>query len=161
MVGLPLTLVIALTLALVFYFHSKPLLFLQNSILYMILTIITTSVTTILSLNLHWMQTTVNPFLFPAFLLYRDIIVPLIVLIFINGFYSTKVMRKRASYFLFCFIGLLATDVLLLRCNILEYIKWNLFFAAVINVGYLMIGLLIGKLLLYVVKRSTKHDSRL
>lgn len=96
MVGLPLTLVIALTLALVFYFHSKPLLFLQNSILYMILTIITTNVTTILSLNLHWMQTTVNPFLFPALLLYRDIIVPLIVLIFINGFYSTKVMRFYA-----------------------------------------------------------------
>jgi len=160
MIGLPFTLVLALTLALVFYFQTKPFSFLQNSILYMVLTIITTNVITILSLNLKWIRPTDNPFLFPALLLYRDVIIPLLVLIFINGFHGNKVLWIRASYFLICFIGLLAMDLLFLICKIIGYTKWNLYFAAVTNVGYLIIGLLIGEMLLYVVKRSPKHDSR-
>ncbi|MGG7621670.1 hypothetical protein [Bacillus coreaensis] len=145
MIGLPLTLVIALTLALVFYFQKKTFTFLHNSIQYMLLTIITTNVITLLSLNLSWIKPSDNPLVFPAILLYRDVNIPLLVLILINGFYSTKLLRIKASYLFISFLGLIAMDVLLTTCKILEYTKWNLFFAAVTNVGYLLIGLLIGK----------------
>lgn len=160
MIGLPLILVIALTLVLVFYFQTKRFTFLQNSIIYMVLTIITTNLITILTLNIQWIQPTDNPFLFPALLLYRDVIIPLLVLIFINVFHGTKVLWIRASYFFISLICLLSMDVILLICKILQNTKWNLYFAAMTNVGYLMIGLLIGKVLLYVVKRSPEHDSR-
>lgn len=160
MIGLPLTLVIALTLALVFYFQTKSFNFLENSIIYMVLTIMTTNVLTILSLNLKWIKPTNDPFIFPAYLLYRDGIIPLLVLIFVNGFHTTKGLRIRTTYFFICFICLQAMEVLLLKYKIIEYTKWKWFFSIITNIGYLMMGLIIAKMLLYVVKRSPKNDSR-
>lgn len=161
MIGLPLTLVITLTLALVFYFQTKSINFLQNSIIYMVMTIFTTNVLTILSLNLKWITPTDHPFIFPAYLLYRDGIIPLLILIFVNGFYTTKGLRIRAIYFFICFICLHAMEVLLLQYKIIEYLKWKWLFSAITNVGYLMMGLFIVKMLLYVVKGSSKNDSRI
>ncbi len=74
MIGLPLTLLLTILISFFCFFQRKTLTFIENSIVYMVLTILTTNIITILSLNLHLIKTTENPFLFPAVLLYRELI---------------------------------------------------------------------------------------
>jgi len=161
MIGLPLTILLTLSISLCFFFQRKPFSFIQNSIIYMTLTILTTNVITILSLNLKLIKTTENPFLFPAVLLYRDGIIPLLVLIFVNVFHKSFTLKLKVFYFIFIFAGLNGMEALFIRIYKMEFTKWNFFNAATVNCAYLFFGLGIAKIVLYVSKRSFKHDSHL
>jgi hypothetical protein len=161
MFGLPLMIFLFLTISLVFFFQKKPFSFLQNSILYMVFKIMITNVTTILTLNLSLIKTTENPFLFPAYLLYRDGIIPLILLIFINMVHAESVLKSKVIYSILIFAFLNGFVILLLYLNLTEFRHWNLFKAAAVNAAYLLFALGAGKLILLVSRRSTLHDSRI
>ena len=161
MIGLPLTMLITLYCLLFFFFQRKPFSFLQNSIVFMGLTLVTTNFITILALNLDYIKTTENPLLFPSVLLYRDVIIPLLVLIFINGFRASFTIKSKILYFLIITACLNGMEALLLYFHVLEYTKWNSINAAAANCLFLIIGLWMGKMVLHVSKRSPKHESDL
>jgi hypothetical protein len=102
MIGLPLTTLLTISISLFYFFQRKSFTFIENSIVYMVITILTTNVITILSLNFKVIKTTENPLLFPAVLLYRDGIIPLLVLIFINIFHTSFPLKGKSFYFIFC-----------------------------------------------------------
>jgi hypothetical protein len=120
----------------------------------MVITILATNVITILTLNFKWIQKTENPLLFPTVLLYRDIIIPLLVLVFINVFHTSQ---KKSLSFIFILICLNGIEALLVFLNIFEYTKWNFFYATIVHSAYLFIGLGIAKTVLFVSKRSLKQ----
>lgn len=161
MIGLPLTILLNLVISLFFFFQKKPFSFLQNSIVYMAFTILTTNVITILSLNLQMIKTTENPFLFPAVLFYRDGIIPLLLLIFVNAYHTSSTLKVKVFYFILIFACLNGIDALLIYVDVLKFTKWNFLKEAMINCAYLFIGLGIAKIVLHVSKRSLKHDSHL
>jgi hypothetical protein len=123
----------------------------------MVITILATNVITILSLNLKLVKTTENSFLFPAVLLYRDAIIPLLVLVFINAFHTSFTLKLKTFYFIFIFTCLNGMEALLIFLNVIEYTKWNFFYSAITNTAYLLIGLGIAKIVLFVSKRSLKQ----
>ncbi len=161
MIGLPFAIFLTLSISLFFFFQRKPFNFIQNSINYMVVSILTTNVFTILALNLKLMKTTENPYLFPAFILYRDVIIPLLILIVINIFYTKFTLKKKVFYFLFIFACLIGIDKLLIFFNVLEFTKWNFYYNAAVHCSFILIGLGIAKMVLYVSKRSSGHDSHI
>lgn len=154
MIGLPLTLLLTILISFFCFFQRKPFTFIENSIVYMVLTILTTNIITILSLNLHLIKATENPFLFPAVLLYRDAIIPLLILIFINFFYTGFTLKLKFFFFIFIFVCLNGMEALLVFLDVFEFTKWNFYYAAIVNAAYLFIGLGIAKIVLFVSKRS-------
>jgi hypothetical protein len=130
------------------YFQKKKLTVLQNSIIFMVLTMVTTNFITIVVLNLKLVKTTENPFLFIVIPLYRDLIVPLLVLIFVNAFFTSSTLRVKTFYILSIFVYLNLIEALFIYFGVLEYIKWNFFFAAIVNFTYLLIGLGLAKIVL-------------
>jgi hypothetical protein len=157
MIGLPLSILLTLSISFFYFFQRKPFTFIENSIVYMIITILTTNKITILTLNFKLIKTTENPFLFPAVLLYRDVIIPLLVLIFINVFHTSFTLRLKSFYFIFIFACLNGIEALLIFLDVFEFTKWNFFYAAIVNTAYLFIGLGISKIVLFVSKRSQKQ----
>lgn len=161
MIGLPLTIILTISISLFFFFQKKCFTFTENSIVYMVITMLTTNVITILSLNLKVIKTTENPFLFPSVLLYRDIIIPLLVLSLINVSFASFTLKRKIFYFIIIFICLNGIEALLIFLDVFIFTKWNYFNAAIINSAYLFIGLWFAKIVLLVSKRSLNNDSGL
>lgn len=162
MIGLPLTILLTTFISFFFFFQRKPFTFLENSIIYMVMTILTTNVITILTLNFKLVKTTENPLLFPAVLIYRDGIIPLLVLIFINVFYTRLTnLKLKFFFFIIIFVSLNGIEALLIFLKVFEFTKWNFFYSVIVNSAYLFTGLGIAKIVLFVSKRSLSNDSRI
>ncbi|CAM3724300.1 hypothetical protein [Cytobacillus oceanisediminis] len=139
--ALPAAIVISLYTVLVFYFQKKPLSFLQNSIVFMIITIAAKNYTTIMTLQLKLFKLTEDSLLFLFFLLHRDIIGPVIVLIFINVFLGTATWKKKVFIFIGMFLSLQLMDILSLLFAVVTYTKWKLLYAGIANSAFLIFGL--------------------
>lgn len=157
MVGLPLGILLTVSISLFYFFQRKSFTFIENSIVYMVITILATNVITILALNYKLINTTENPLLFPAVLLYRDGIIPLLVLSFINGFHTSLTVKGKSFYFIFTFACLYGIEALFVFLDVVAYKKWNFLYAAIVHAAYLFIGLGIAKLVLFFAKRSLKQ----
>ncbi|RIW37388.1 hypothetical protein D3H55_04970 [Bacillus salacetis] len=158
---LPLMTFLFLTVLLFFFFQRKSFSFVENSILFILFTILITNVTTILTLNLDLIRRTDNPFLFPAYLLYRNGILPLLLLIFINMVHSGFSLTVKIVNAVLIFIGLNGLAVLLVSTRMMTFIDWNYAETAALNAVYLLAGLGFGKLAFLISQRSPKHDHHL
>lgn len=156
--GLPFLITITLIISIIFFLQKKSFSFTQNSIIFMMLTIVTTNYLTIMSLNIKWLKLTEGPFLFIGFILYRDFLIPLLVLIFINMFFNTSKMKNKIFVFILLLLGLQAVELISIRFGIIEYVKWNLFLAAIINFLYLLIGLALAKIVMFAKYKESEHD---
>ncbi|WP_421378209.1 hypothetical protein ACOJQI_12395 [Bacillus salacetis] len=160
MFAVPLMIVLFLIISMVFFFQRKPFSFLQNSILYMVFKILATNVTTIVTLNLDFIKKTEDPFLFPAYLLNRDGIIPLLLLIFINRMNGGDTPLKKVFYTFIIFACLNGLVFLMVELKLIEFLEWNYLETAVVNGAYLLVAFGAGKLLSFITRRSTWHDSR-
>lgn len=160
MIGLPLTILLTLSISLFFFYQGKRFNFIENSIIYMVMTIFITNVITILSLNFKVITLTENPFLFLAVILYRDGMIPLLVLIFINVIYTNFTLKLKLFTSILIFACLNGIQVLLIFWEVIQYPKWNFFYAAIVNTGYLLIGLGIASIVLFL-KGVQSNDRRL
>ncbi|MFS0862349.1 hypothetical protein [Fredinandcohnia sp. 179-A 10B2 NHS] len=127
----------------------------------MLITILATNVITILSLNFKLIYTTDNPLLFPAVLLYRDVIIPLLVLFICNVCFTGLNLKVKFVNFIITFACLHGIEILLVFLDVFEFKKWNFFFSGIINAAYLLCGLGIAKIVLFISKRSLSNDSSL
>ena len=159
MIGLPLTLLMTLFLSLFFFYQRKSLTFLENSIVYMLITILTTNVMTIVKLNMKLIKVTENPLLFPAVLFYRDGIIPLLVLLFINMFYKKISLKAKFIYFMVLYTCSFGIEALLVFLHVLDYVNWNFFYSGIVHASYFFIGIGIAEMVLFVSKRSLRNDS--
>lgn len=153
---LPLSLAITIIISYFFFFQRKKLSFIQNSIIYMVMTMVTTNFITITVLNLKLIKTTENHFLFIVIPLYRDAIIPLLVLIFVNGFFKSSSLKLKIFYFISIFTNLNGIEALLVYFNVLEYTKWNFFYAAIVNFSYLLIGLGLTKIVWHAKQKESQ-----
>jgi hypothetical protein len=149
-------------IALIFFLWEKKLSFLENAIVFMVIAIITRNYNTIMAMVLHLFKNTESHQLFVGLLLHREIILPLLVLLFINAVLSFDSWKQRAALFLLIMVTLVGLDLFLVHFKIIRYIKWNVYFACFVNLSYLCIGLGLTFLLNYLKKQEfVKHDNRL
>ncbi|WP_442598807.1 hypothetical protein [Neobacillus sp. D3-1R] len=160
--ALPLSIILVVVISYIAFFMKKSMSFLQNSILFMLMEISTRNYISIMSLVLKKIKTTDNEVLFIFLLIHREIIIPLLVLIFCNLYLLSDGWVKKVSAFILILSTLQVMDVLSVYFKVEKFLRWNMISDLFINIAYLLIGLLISKLLLLLSKREgTKHERSL
>jgi hypothetical protein len=140
---------ITLFVALLYFFLEKKLSFLENAIIFMVISIITRTSLTVFSLELERMQITEDPFLFIAFLLEREFIIPLTVLIFINIYYSSFAMKAKILLLFGVLLFMYSMNVLTNYYGIITHKNWGNLNAFLVSLAYLLIGIGLPKVTSY------------
>jgi hypothetical protein len=111
-------------------------------------------------MQLKLIKTTEDPFLFPAVLMYREVIIPLIVLIFINIYLLSSCWKKKVFLLIGVLASMLGINYLTVFFRLVVYIKWNFIYALIVEVAYLFIGLGIAKIVMFLQEwESRQSDS--
>jgi hypothetical protein len=97
----------------------------KNIILYMLLIILLVSASTILYMNLELINLTKDRIKFVSVVLCRNVVTPLLLVIFSNIFCKLKTyLKKTASIILILFL-LLSIELLNLQLCLHTYVRWN------------------------------------
>ncbi|WP_264739110.1 hypothetical protein [Cytobacillus firmus] len=154
---LPAALVIAFYTLSFFFFIEKKLSFMQNSLVLMLISIAARNYTTILALQLKWIHITEDSILFIVFLIHREIIVPFLVLMFINIYWKTQSGVKRINVFAIFLICLLGMDLFSLTSGVITFLDWNLIKAGIGDSAFLIAGLGLSKVIMYLKQEPTNY----
>jgi|GEM_PF-1313985 len=155
---------ITLTMLLFWFFFliKKRLSFIQNSILFMVIGIITKNYLTIMMLELGRVRMLEDHTLYVSLLLYRDFIIPLTILIFANAYLETSTSIQKLFCSLSALLFLVIIEGFLVYFNVIIFTDWSLLHEAVVNAIYLLIGLIFVKLILFLQKwESRQNESHL
>ncbi|WP_175532538.1 hypothetical protein [Paenibacillus sp. yr247] len=116
---------------------------------------------TIMTMELKMIKTTEDNFLFVFLLMFREMIIPLIVLIFTNAYLLTPSWKKRILLFIVVLAVMQGMDYLTIHFKVIQFIKWNFICAAIMDAAFLLFGLMLAKTVLYLKEwERRKHESR-
>ncbi|MFD1039848.1 hypothetical protein ACFQ3N_15805 [Virgibacillus byunsanensis] len=154
------TIIIILTwlIGTIFYFTPKTLSFLQNSIVFMLLAIISRNNMTIVTMELESIQTSQQPIIYMFFLIQREVIIPILTLIFINIYYKIETISKKIILFLIIYLGMFSLNYLSITLDVVTYLKWNYFYDLLHDTIYLLVGLWLSKIILLIEKKESQHN---
>jgi hypothetical protein len=160
--ALPVSITLTILISHFFFYSKKTLSLLQNSIVFMVMAIITRNYVTIMTMQLKLLKSTEDYFLFLFLLMHREIIVPLLVLIFINNYLSSSCWNKKMFLFIGVLTIMIGMDHLLVYYKVIEYEKWNFIYAVIVDSAFLIIGIGVAKVLLFLHSwESLQDDSSL
>jgi hypothetical protein len=151
---LSISITLSILLSYFFIYLEKKLSLLQNIIIYMVTVFISKNYLTIMNMELKLIKITEDHLMFITFLIFREIITPLLVLIFINAFLLTSLWRKKALVFIGVISTMQGITYFFEQFKVFEFVKWNYIYALMVNSAYLLIGLGLTKVLLIVQKRK-------
>lgn len=153
---LSFTFTLSFITVLVFYlmpkYTKKP--FLINAIIFMVISIVTKNYLTIMTMVLKLIKTTEDDFLFIALLLYREIMIPFLVLIFLNQYFLHDNKWKKTFVFCSFLITIHGIEIYMVYFKVINYINWNLSFALIVNFSLLFLSIAIWKLLFILEKKE-------
>ncbi|MDC3413236.1 hypothetical protein NC797_14475 [Aquibacillus sp. 3ASR75-11] len=156
--ALPLITTITIMALFILWLHDKKLSFLQNSIVFMVLEIIVRNNATLLTMELKWIDPTENSFLNIFFLMHREIITPLFILLFVNSYLLLFSLRKKTLLFLIFLTLMQGMEYLAVYFGVIKYVEWNYVYAMLLNTAYLLIGLGISKITLLLDKNGVHQN---
>ena len=142
---------ITITILLFWFFVliRKRLSLIQNSILFMAMGIITRNYLTIMILQLGKIKISENHTLFASLLIYRDLIIPLVTLIFMNIQLGTSGWERKLLQFIWAALFIVSMDFLLVYFKVIQFTGWNLVYEGIVDIAYLLISLVVVKILMY------------
>ncbi|WHX40185.1 hypothetical protein QNH36_21475 [Mesobacillus sp. AQ2] len=129
------------------YHLRKPLSFLENGIIFMVVAIITRQCLTLLALEWGLYRMTEDSWLFICLLLCRDLLTPLMTIIFINFYVRAVAWGSKMTAFFIALGVLLALHKLAVDFDLITYIKWNFFYTTLLNAGFLLSGIAVFKII--------------
>lgn len=150
----PISMLLTWFIGMTLFFMRKPFPIMLNIILYMVLVIIITNYTTVMTMNWHIFESTKDPFLFIAFILKRDLIMPLLTIIAINFSYGEKNSSMKLLFLIVILSTMQVMDFLTTYFNIVTYIHWTALDEFLFNFSFLVVGLLIAQVLLWLEKKE-------
>jgi hypothetical protein len=127
-----------LVLAVLWAFPKK-LSLAENAVLYYCLNLVVTSILTSLDLNHHYIRSGKAPDLFLAFLIHRTVVIPVVLMLFVNAFFHVSRISSRFGIALAAFALLNGLEWIALRFQVMVYLKWNAMYSAL---GFLALILL-------------------
>ncbi|KMJ59258.1 hypothetical protein AB685_09425 [Bacillus sp. LL01] len=127
-------------IAVYFLFQKKSLLLIENLLLFLFFLFINKCVLTLISMNLSLIMYSKEPHLFICFWLQRNIIFPLILLIFVNGVFQRSTRTKVVAG-VFTLIIVLLSEALAIHFSIIHYHMWSFFISFVVAALYLLAAL--------------------
>jgi hypothetical protein len=147
-----LSIYISLTIVLLhFAYHiRKPLNFLQNGLIFMVIAIITRQCLTVMGMEWKLYKLTEDDWLFVCLLLCRDLLTPMVTVIFCNFYLRCDFWFSKLAAFVISLATLLGLNYMAVRFGIITYIHWNFGFTALLNTLFLLTALGLMKLISYI-----------
>lgn len=131
----------------VYFLVPKRLNVQENILLFLFYTIIIINIFTILDLNLKIIQHNNQPELFIGFWLHRNIIIPILLIVFVNFISSSmnRIKKFMATFLIFCVLYLI--ELLTFWIGIETSSRWNIYLSsAIIKVVLMLLAFFIMKL---------------
>lgn len=125
----------------------------RSIIIYFFFTMLIVSTFTIISLNLKLINLTKDKTKFLSLLINRNIIMPFLILIFINFFYKLNTHKKIISIILLM-LSITLLEFINLKLQLYSYVKWNFGLTFLINIFFILIILIISKWINFIQMRS-------
>lgn len=158
--ALPLYLTMAILVILWLFYIQKSFNFLCNSILYMVTVFLATHYLTIVRMELHLMEKAGGHLDYISFLLYRNLFLPAVVIIFINFYLRQKSAINKIGLYLLFSLVLVGFDWLNVFFGILKYTHWNMGFSGIADAFYLLAALGVMKMILHIqFQESSKNEN--
>jgi hypothetical protein len=129
------------------YFIRKPLNFLENSLVFMLIAIITRQCLTVMAMELSFYKLTEDYWLFTGLVLCRDILTPMVVVIFSNFYMRSRTVTQKLASFILSLAALLGLHYLAVQFGIITYVKWNFGYTFLMNAAFLLTALGVIKLI--------------
>lgn len=129
------------------YHMRKPLSFLENGVIFMVVAIITRQCLTLMAQEWGLYKMTEDSWLFICLLLCRDILTPLMTVIFTNYYVRAVAWGSKMAAFLISLGVLLGLHKLAIYFDLITYIKWNFFYTVLLNAGFLLSSIAILKVI--------------
>ncbi len=123
-----------------FLFQKKPLLMIENLMLFLFFLFVNKCVLTMISMNMSLIMYSKEPHLFLCFWLQRNIIFPLVLLIFVNGVFQRSMITKVVAG-VFTLIIILLSEALAIHFSVIHYHMWSFFISFVVAALYLLAAL--------------------
>lgn len=156
--ALSIYLTITILLLHVAFYIKKPLNFMENSLVFMVIAIITRQCLTLSAMEWGLFKMTEDDWLFVCLLLCRDLLTPMICVIFVNFYVRGE--YKIAS-FLISLAVLLGLHELAVQLGILTYIHWKFFYTILLNTGFLLAALGVLKLIYFIKIRENRQNENI
>lgn len=162
-VFMALSIYITITILLLhFAYHiQKPLNFLQNALVFMVVAIITRQCVTIFALEWHLFKMTEDDWLFVCLILCRDVLTPMVTVLFANYYVQAKSLFYKMAAFLISLVIMLAMHELAVQFHILTYVKWNFFYTILLNAGFLLSAVGVLKLVSFIQTLENRQNESL
>jgi hypothetical protein len=157
-----LSIYITITILLLhFAYHvKKPLNFLQNALVFMVIAIITRQCVTIFALEWKLFKMSEDDWLFVCLLLCRDVLTPMVTVLLVNYYVRAKTPLYKTAVFLISLGAMLSMHELAVQFHILTYMKWNFFYTILLNAGFLLSALGVLKLVSFIqTLENTQNES--
>jgi len=126
---------------------------LRSIIIYFVFSMLSVSIFTVISLNLQLIEITKDKTKFLSLLLNRNIIMPFLILIFINSFYRLTKNKKIISIILLM-ISITLLEFINIKLQIYLYVKWNFGLTILFNTLFVLITLIISQCINVIQMRS-------
>ncbi|MCT8139240.1 hypothetical protein H1D32_16940 [Anaerobacillus sp. CMMVII] len=159
--ALPFSITIMLVIFYITFFIIKKLSFLHNSIVFMLMTIVSANFMTIATLQLNLLKISEVPWLYLYLIIDRSILTPLLIVIYLNLRLQMATGSKKVLVLITTIGVMQGLDVLMNYFGAIQFIDWNLFYSFLKNVSFLMIGLGISKLLVILERKGEAYDGYL
>lgn len=128
-----------------FAFYTRKLSILENLFIYIIIFIIIINKSTLVSLNLGYVETTKDTLLYLCHILSRNIVIPLTLVIFCNLFYTAKKQIIKYASVIITLTLLIGLEYLAIYLGIYTYKNWSLIIELIFSLLYIVLTLLFAK----------------
>ncbi|MBS8265821.1 hypothetical protein DYI25_15445 [Mesobacillus boroniphilus] len=143
------------------YHLQKPLNFLQNALVFMVVAIITRQCVTLFALEWKLLKMTEDHWLFVCMLLCRDVLTPMLTVLFANYYVRAHSPLYRTVIFLISLVVMVSIHELTVLFHILTYVKWNFFYTILLNAGFLLSAVAVLKLVSFIQTMENEQNESL
>jgi hypothetical protein len=112
----------------------------DHILIWFVISICIININTLLSLNLKWIQITMEPDKYIAYLIDRSLITPLLLLIFVNILYTAKNLLYKITRILYIVILWSSGEIASILTDVVRYRSWNFLYALGIFVFYFLLS---------------------
>ncbi|QOR64765.1 hypothetical protein IM538_12940 [Cytobacillus suaedae] len=137
----------------------KKLSFIENSFVFLIMSIIIKNSFTIVGLNLKWIESNKEPEIFLAYFLYRTIIYPFALLFLVNIVNTSNRSLPKYLTTISVIFFIFLVEILGEKLNIYTYNEWNNWYSITEIILFAYLSFLATKFIRYFSQRKYHHES--
>jgi hypothetical protein len=137
---------LALILGAVYNYQKKNIPLIGNLIVFFIVSMLLMNGSTILWLNLNFIKVSVSIEKYIAFIICRNIVLPLLVLLWLNLNENAKTFQRRVIIFIMVLLVSMGIEILQKLLGMLIYNKWNAIFSVMLFCANLIISFYVWKI---------------